>query len=96
MRRRESGFLKARSLAVSDELAMNFLLDHSAAGWARDLAKLKRELGECDTSAPILADGALSGRFTWACASGHAKGSVLLAPTRPPRIQAMEIERVAP
>ena len=116
---RESGFLKARSLAVSDELAqayravgaiyakgelaaggdvlaMNFLLDRSAAGWARELAKLKRELGECDASAPIVADGTLSGRFSWACASGHAKGSVLLAPTRPPRIQAMEIERVAP
>ncbi|MGH9749077.1 MAG: serine hydrolase domain-containing protein [Candidatus Polarisedimenticolia bacterium] len=81
---------------ASDLLAMNFLLDRSAEGRALDLAHLKAEAGACETGSPIAATGALSGDFTWRCEHGRVKGSLLLAPTRPPRIQSLELERAEP
>ncbi len=72
---------------VSEKLAMNFLLDRDAAGWARDLAHFKKEVGDCDIATAIVATSALSGEFTWRCTHGRLAGSVTLAPTKPPRIQ---------
>jgi D-alanyl-D-alanine-carboxypeptidase/D-alanyl-D-alanine-endopeptidase len=80
----------------ADQLAMNFLMDRDAAGWARDLSDLKKQVGECDTTAPMSATSALAGEFTWRCAHGRLAGSVLLAPTRPPRIQAIDLARKTP
>jgi hypothetical protein len=77
-------------------LAMNFLLDRSAESWARELARLKRLAGACETAAPITPTGALAGEFTWTCAHGRLKGSLLLAPTHPPTIQAWRIGPAAP
>ena len=82
--------------AGGDVLAMNMLLDRDAAGWRRDLAALKAQVGDCDATAPIEATGALSGEFAWTCATGKVTGSVLLAPTRPPRIQALRLARSGP
>jgi serine-type D-Ala-D-Ala carboxypeptidase/endopeptidase len=79
-----------------DVLAMNFLLDRSAEGWARELAKLRAQVGGCETKAPITATGALSGTFMWRCERGRLKGSLLLAPTRPPRIQSLGLARATP
>lgn len=81
--------------AGGDVLAMNVLLDRDAAGRARDLVALKAQVGECDASAPLAATGALSGSFTWTCERGRVKGSVLLAPTAPPRIQDLKLEAIA-
>lgn len=78
-----------------ERLAMNFLMDRSADNWARELAQLKAEAGECETGAPITATGALSGRFAWICARGTIEGQLLLAPTMPPTIQALRL-RVVP
>jgi D-alanyl-D-alanine-carboxypeptidase/D-alanyl-D-alanine-endopeptidase len=75
---------------------MNFFLDRDAAGWRRDLAELKKNVGDCDTSAPLTATSALSGEFTWDCAHGRVAGRVLLAPTRPAGLQALELVRKAP
>jgi serine-type D-Ala-D-Ala carboxypeptidase/endopeptidase len=82
--------------AGGDVLAMNVLLDRDSAGWGRDLANLKKQVGECDTTAPVAATSALSGEFTWRCAHGRVTGSVLLAPTHPPRIQSLQLVRKAP
>ena len=82
--------------SVGDALAMNFLMDRSAEGWARDLASLKAQAGACDTTAPIVATGALSGDFTWRCADGRVRGSLLLAPTNPPQIQSLSLARATP
>ena len=79
--------------AGRDQLAMNFLMDRDAAGWGRDLASLKKQVGECDTVAPVTATSTLSGEFTWRCAHGRVTGSVLLAPTHPPRIQSIQLVR---
>jgi CubicO group peptidase (beta-lactamase class C family) len=82
--------------SAGDVLAMNFLLDRSAEGWARELASLKAQVGNCETSDAIVATGALSGEFTWRCEHGRLKGSLLLAPTRPPRIQSLSLARATP
>jgi CubicO group peptidase (beta-lactamase class C family) len=79
--------------AGRDQLAMNFLMDRDAAGRGRDLASLKSQVGECDTAAPVTATSMLSGEFTWRCAQGRVTGSVLLAPTHPPRIQSLQLAR---
>jgi hypothetical protein len=82
--------------AAGDVLAMNFLLDRDAGGWRRDLAALKAQVGDCDATAPITAPGAWSGEFAWTCATGKVTGNVLLAPTRPPRIQSLRLARAEP
>jgi serine-type D-Ala-D-Ala carboxypeptidase/endopeptidase len=80
----------------AEKLAMNFLLDRDAAGWARDLANLKKQVGDCDATAPVTAKSALSGEFTWRCTHGRLTGSVTLAPTSPPRIQEIKLNRKTP
>ena len=82
--------------SAGDVLAMNFLADRSAEAWARELASLKAQVGNCETSTPIAPTGALSGNFTWRCEHGRLNGSLLLAPTRPPRIQSLGLTRAIP
>ena len=77
-------------------LAMNFLMDRSAANWARELGRLKKEVGECDTGAPVEPTGELAGSFTWRCEHGRLSGSLLLAPTAPASIQALGLKVVVP
>jgi serine-type D-Ala-D-Ala carboxypeptidase/endopeptidase len=72
--------------------AMNFLLDRSADHWARELAKLKREVGACTGHTPLKALGLLSADFTWTCERGKLEGELLLSPTRPPLIQSLSLE----
>lgn len=81
---------------VSDLLAMNFLMDRSPNSWKAELLRLQREVGACNTRAPITATGALSGKFTWRCATGRIEGALLLAPTTPPSIQRLDLAVVKP
>jgi D-alanyl-D-alanine-carboxypeptidase/D-alanyl-D-alanine-endopeptidase len=82
--------------AAGDALAMNFLMDRDAEHWARDFARMKEAVGTCDTTAPIVAAGALAGEFTWQCERGRVGGGLLLAPTRAPQIQSLNFYRAAP
>lgn len=77
-----------------EHLAVNFFLDRGADTWAKDLAKLSAEVGECDMSAPLTASSALEGEFTWVCTHGRLKGSLLLAPTEPVRIQYLSLKAI--
>jgi D-alanyl-D-alanine-carboxypeptidase/D-alanyl-D-alanine-endopeptidase len=79
-----------------DQLAMNFLLDRDAAHWAKEFAGLRSEVGDCDTSSALTATGAHSGDFTWSCTHGRLDGSLLLAPTRPERIQSLQLSAIKP
>jgi D-alanyl-D-alanine-carboxypeptidase/D-alanyl-D-alanine-endopeptidase len=79
-----------------DVLAMNMPMDRDVDHWARDIAALKADVGSCDTGAPIRPAAALTGEFTWICERGRVTGSLLLAPTREPRIQALDLSRAAP
>jgi CubicO group peptidase (beta-lactamase class C family) len=87
---------EAGSLAPGqDRLAMNFLMDRSLDNWAAEFARLKAQTGACQTGAPIIATGALTGIFTWTCERARLQGQLLLAPTSPPTIQALRL-RVMP
>ena len=81
---------------AEDLLAMNFLMDRSAANWKAELLRLKQQVGACDTRAPVAATGALAGKFTWRCATGRIEGTLLLAPTTPATIQRLELAVVKP
>lgn len=76
-------------------LAMNFLMDRSAENWSRELARLRGQLGACPTAEPVHATGALSGAFRWNCEKGKLDGTILLAPTNPPTIQALRFAPVS-
>jgi CubicO group peptidase (beta-lactamase class C family) len=89
-------FVSGSVTVTNDLLAMNFLMDKDAEHWARDIAALKAQVGACDTSAPVRPTGALSGAFTWTCATGRVRGDILLAPTPTPQIQALSFSRVTP
>jgi hypothetical protein len=82
--------------AAGELLAMNFLLDRSAANWKAEFARLRGQVGACDTAAPITATGALAGRFAWRCAHGRIEGNLLLAPTAPAGIQALRLAVATP
>jgi CubicO group peptidase (beta-lactamase class C family) len=81
---------------AKDLLAMNVLMDRSAANWKAELSRLKQQVGACDTSAPIAATGALAGTFTWRCATGRLEGTLLLAPTTPATIQRLDLAVAKP
>jgi serine-type D-Ala-D-Ala carboxypeptidase/endopeptidase len=89
-------FLAGSVVSAGDALAMNFLMDRDSDHWSRYLADLKADVGTCDTGAPILPTGALSGEFTWLCERGRVRGQLLLAPTPAPRIQSLTLTRQAP
>jgi CubicO group peptidase (beta-lactamase class C family) len=82
--------------AARDLLAVNLLMDRDATGWARDLAKLKAQVGECVAAGPVRATSALAGEFCWTCAHGRIAGSLSLAPTREVRIQQIALSRKVP
>ena len=74
---------------------MNFLMDRSRENWAKELAGLRGEAGECETGSPIAPTGDLWGTFAWLCTRGRIEGQLLLAPTTQPSILALRI-RVLP
>ncbi|WP_263587924.1 serine hydrolase domain-containing protein [Sphingopyxis sp. GC21] len=76
---------------MQDRLAMNFLMDRSAALWAKDLAALKDQLGACPTAEPPVARGALGAVFRLNCERGKLDGQILLAPTHPLTVQALRL-----
>jgi CubicO group peptidase (beta-lactamase class C family) len=84
-------YRRADIAAAGDLLAMNMLMDRAAENWRAELRRLRAEVGECDTAAPIAPTGALSGTFSWRCEHGRLEGQLLLAPTQPPQIQALRL-----
>ena len=76
----------------TDQLAMNFLLDRDAEVWGRQLAALRQQLGDWDSRAPLHANSQLAGEFRWPAAHGQLKGTIVLSPTRPTRIQELKLE----
>jgi len=79
-----------------DAVNLNFLMDRSEENWAAEFVRLNREAGACRTTSAIMATGALAGDFTWVCERGVMTGSLLLAPTNPPTIQALRLAIAPP
>lgn len=86
----------AGDVAVArSSLAMNFLMDRSAADWRSDLAALRTQLGACTGKGePPHPTGRLSGAFRWQCDKGILDGTILLAPTTPSTIQSLKLTPV--
>ena len=83
---------KAGDLApLQGKLAMNFLMDRSAENWTAELAKIHKQVGQCTSAEPLFATGALTTAFRWNCERGHINGQILLAPTKPPTLQALRL-----
>ena len=74
---------------AGDRLAMNFLMDRSVENWRTVLGQFRTAAGACVADAPITPTGGLSGTFRWTCENGVIDGRLLLAPTRPATIQAL-------
>ncbi|MBA3941484.1 MAG: penicillin-binding protein [Sphingopyxis sp.] len=81
---------------LEGRLAMNFLLDRSAANWAAEFARLKGEVGACPAAEPLAPTGAMSTSFRLDCEKGKLDGLLLLAPTTPASIQALRLRVVPP
>ena len=71
-------------------LAMNFLLDRSAALRNAEIATLREKYGDCRVAPASSTDSALSGSFEFNCEKGKLKIELILAPTRQPQIQRLE------
>ena len=81
---------------LDGKLAMNFLLDRSAANWAAEFARLKAAVGDCPTAEPLNPTGAMSATFRLNCSKGQLGGALLLAPTTPATVQALRFRVVTP
>ena len=79
---------------IEGKVSMNFFLDRTPANWARVLAALKAKAGACDTSSAVQPQNAMTGVISWTCAHGRITGRVLLAPTRPTTLQALDLDFV--
>lgn len=82
-------------MVAREALAMNLLLDRDAAHRNADLEAVKARLGACRPADPITADNAMSTALMFRCDKGMLRARVLLAPTTPMSIQALDF-RVAP
>lgn len=80
---------------LDGRLAMNFLMDRSAANWAKYLAGIKAQTGECTATEWLRADGAMAATYRWTCEKGQLDGQILLAPTTPVTVQAWRMRVVA-
>jgi hypothetical protein len=74
---------------VAPMAAVNFFMDRTAENWKLELARLKKEVGDCDTTAPIVAAGTETGTFEWSCRTGKIKGRLLLAPPNDYKVQSL-------
>ena len=81
-------------LAAGNRLAMNMLLDRSAANWRAELTRLRGQVGACRTDTAIQPTTAMAGRFRWMCGRSDLLGTILLAPTPMPTIQELRFVSV--
>lgn len=81
---------------LEGKLAMNFLMDKTADNWAKDLAGLKSQVGECNAVEPLAPISAMAANFRLTCEKGQLDGNILLAPTTPITLQALRFRVVPP
>jgi CubicO group peptidase (beta-lactamase class C family) len=80
----------------SAPLANNMLMDRDATAWAKLIAGVKAEVGECAAAEAVRPLSAMEGRFTWDCSHGRVEGRVQRAPTADVTIQALEFAPARP
>lgn len=81
---------------ASEIAADNLDLDESFERRARRFAELAERHGVCREGPAIEAENALRGGWRLDCERGHIDVSITLAPTNPPRVQALRTRSVLP
>jgi CubicO group peptidase (beta-lactamase class C family) len=85
-----------RGNVVDAPLANNFLLDRDAERWKAEIARVKRDVGQCAGAEDIAPVSAMEGTFTWVCEKGRVRGRVQRAPTPEVTIQALSYTVATP
>jgi hypothetical protein len=82
---------------LADELfADNFFLDTDRPEWRRQLEQLRQTHGQLRSEGALMAENWLRGRWRMVGERGWCWVWISLAPTMPPRIQAMKIQTTLP
>ncbi|MDI1450540.1 serine hydrolase domain-containing protein [Polyangium sp. 6x1] len=76
--------------------ADSLYLDKPREEWVKDLEALRAAHGACREEGTIEAENALRGTFRLGCEKGWIGVSLTLAPTSPPRMQALDFHSVLP
>lgn len=76
--------------------ADNLFLDETLARRAARLRELQARHGACSPAATIDAENALRGRWRMVCERGWLDVGITLAPTTPPRVQAINVQSTLP
>jgi hypothetical protein len=80
--------------ALADRIAaVNLFLDESKDRRRRRLDGLRAEVGTCRPEGSFEVENALRGQWTMACERGALRVSVTLAPTMPPKVQFLSVNR---
>jgi CubicO group peptidase (beta-lactamase class C family) len=74
--------------------AMNLFLDAPIAQRRAEIAKLKKEMGECTAFGPVMAENWLRGQFNMTCQKGVVGAFFTLSPTRPPAVQHLSFRKL--
>jgi CubicO group peptidase (beta-lactamase class C family) len=77
----------------ADEIAaMNLFLDRSKDRRQKEIDDLRAKVGKCTAPASFdRVENALRGQWTMKCEQGDLRVSITLAPTIPPRVQALDV-----
>jgi D-alanyl-D-alanine-carboxypeptidase/D-alanyl-D-alanine-endopeptidase len=73
--------------------AVNLFLDQSRDRRRRQLENLRADVGACRADGPFDVENALRGQWTMACERGALRVSITLAPTMPPKVQYLSVDK---
>jgi CubicO group peptidase (beta-lactamase class C family) len=82
------------SAEVKQIASMNLLLDIPADQRLAEIARLKREVGECTSAGPVIPENWLRGQFNLQCQRGTVGVFFTLAPTQPPAVQYLAFREI--
>jgi CubicO group peptidase (beta-lactamase class C family) len=74
--------------------AMNLLLDAPAPQRRAEIDKLKKDVGSCTLSGPVIPENWLRGQFNLACTNGTVGVFFTLSPTEPPAVQYLAFRKL--
>jgi CubicO group peptidase (beta-lactamase class C family) len=80
----------------ADEIAAdNLFLDRAAEERRKEMERLKESLGKCEPPGEVEPENLLRGTFRMTCEKGVGQVRFTLAPTMPPKVQALSFSRAS-
>lgn len=76
--------------------AMNLFLDVSDPQRQEQIQRLKAEVGECKAASAVIPENWMRGQFNLTCEKGNVGVFFTLAPTKPPGVQFLSFQKLAP